>query len=77
MAPKTPLTYKHELRYNRTAVLLVARDTPGETHMGEKQSDCLCREETRLLERFEAWLALEVSQGDPSPNTLRSYIGSA
>ena len=30
-----------------------------------------------LLERLRTWLLLEVSQGDPSPNTLRSYLGSA
>lgn len=30
-----------------------------------------------LLERLRAWLIIEVSQGDPSPNTLRSYLGSA
>jgi len=30
-----------------------------------------------LLERLRTWLILEVSQGDPGPNTLRSYLGSA
>jgi site-specific recombinase XerD len=30
-----------------------------------------------LLERLHTWLIIEVSQGDPSPNTLRSYISSA
>lgn len=32
---------------------------------------------TDLLERLHTWLIIEVSQGDPSPNTLRSYLGSA
>ena len=30
-----------------------------------------------LLKRLHTWLIIEVSQGDPSPNTLRSYLGSA
>jgi hypothetical protein len=29
-----------------------------------------------FLRRLRTWLILEVSQGDPSPNTLRSYLGS-
>lgn len=29
------------------------------------------------LHRLHAWLVFEVAQGDPSPNTLRSYLGSA
>ena len=32
---------------------------------------------TDLLERLHTWLIIEVSQGDPSKNTLRSYLGSA
>lgn len=31
---------------------------------------------TDLLERLQTWLIMEVSQGDPSRNTLRSYLGS-
>jgi site-specific recombinase XerD len=31
---------------------------------------------TDLLERLHTWLIMEVSQGDPSRNTLRSYLGS-
>jgi integrase/recombinase XerC len=30
-----------------------------------------------ILDQLRSWLAIEVSQGDPSPNTLRSYLGSA
>jgi site-specific recombinase XerD len=30
-----------------------------------------------LLEQLHTWLIIEVSQGDPSPNTMRSYLGSA
>jgi site-specific recombinase XerD len=32
---------------------------------------------TALLERLHTWLIIEVSQGDPSSNTIRSYLGSA
>jgi site-specific recombinase XerD len=32
---------------------------------------------TDLLERLQNWLIIEVSQGGPSPKTLRSYLGSA
>jgi len=30
-----------------------------------------------LLESLHTWLIIEVSQGDPSSNTIRSYLGSA
>jgi site-specific recombinase XerD len=32
---------------------------------------------TDLLEQLHTWLIIDVSQGDPSSNTLRSYLGSA